>query len=77
VTAITNVDMGYRLTDHVRVDVGALNVFDRYPNKLNGVLLSHYDNPAYNDNLGVQQYPSFSPFGIDGGFYYLRATFAF
>jgi hypothetical protein len=25
----------------------------------------------------VQQYPSFSPIGIDGGFYYVRATFSF
>jgi hypothetical protein len=35
------------------------------------------DNLAYNDNLGVQQYPSFSPIGIDGGFYYVKATFSF
>jgi len=77
VTPITNLDLGYRFTANFKADVGALNLFDRYPNKLNGVLRSHYDNAAYNDNLGVQQYPSFSPFGIDGGFYYLRGTFTF
>ncbi len=77
VTPITNLDLGYQLTGYLRVDVGAINLFDRYPNKLNGVLRSHYDNAAYNDNQGVQQYPSFSPFGIDGGFYYVKATVAF
>lgn len=77
VTPITNLDFGYRFTANIKADLGALNLFDRYPNKLNGVLRSHYDNPAYNDNLGVQQYPSFSPFGIDGGFYYLRGTYTF
>ncbi|HEX4152904.1 MAG TPA: TonB-dependent receptor [Steroidobacteraceae bacterium] len=77
VTAITDLDLGYQVTKNLKVDVGALNLFNRYPDKLNGVLRSHYDNLAYNDNLGVQQYPSFSPIGIDGGFYYVRAAFTF
>ncbi len=77
VTPITNLDLGYQLTGNLRIGGGALNLFDRYPNKLNGVLRSHYDNPVYNDNLGVQQYPSFAPIGIDGGFYFVRATFTF
>jgi iron complex outermembrane receptor protein len=77
VTAITNLDLGYQLAEHFRINIGALNLFDRYPDKLNSVLRSHYDNLTYNDNMGVQQYPSFSPFGIDGGFYYARATFTF
>lgn len=77
VTPVTNLDLGYQFTSYFRMNIGALNLFDRYPNKLNGVLRSHYDNLTYNDNLGVQQYPSFSPIGIDGGFYYVRATFTF
>jgi len=77
VTAVTNLDLGYQFTGYFRLDIGALNLFNRYPDKLNGTLLSHYDTLAYNDNLGVQQYPSFSPIGIDGGFYYARATVSF
>ncbi|MGD0493426.1 MAG: TonB-dependent receptor [Steroidobacteraceae bacterium] len=77
VTAITNLDLGFQFTSYLKMDLGALNLFNRYPDKLNGVLRSHYDNLAYGDNLGVQQYPSFSPIGIDGGFYYVRATFTF
>jgi iron complex outermembrane receptor protein len=77
VTAVTNLDLGYRFNSHVAMNIGALNLFNRYPDKLNGVLLSHYDTLAYNDNMGVQQYPSFSPIGIDGGFYYARTTFKF
>ncbi|MGB6310570.1 MAG: TonB-dependent receptor, partial [Steroidobacteraceae bacterium] len=69
VTPVTNLDLGYQFTSYFRMSIGALNLFDRYPSKLNGVLRSHYDAPTYNDNLGVQQYPSFSPIGIDGGFY--------
>lgn len=77
VTPITNLDLGYQLTSYFKVNVGALNLFDRHPHKLNGELLSHYYDLVYNDNMGVQQYPSFSPFGIDGGFYYARGTFSF
>jgi iron complex outermembrane receptor protein len=77
VTAVTNLDLGYQFTGHFRLNIGALNLFDRYPNKLNGELRSHYDALSYGDNLGVQQYPSFSPIGINGGFYYAKATFSF
>ena len=77
VTAITNLDLGYQFTHYFRMNIGALNLFDRYPDKLNGTLRSHLDNLAYNDNLGVQQYPSFTPSGIDGGFYSVKATFSF
>jgi iron complex outermembrane receptor protein len=77
VTAVTNLDLGYQFTSYLRMSIGALNLFDRYPDRLNGTLRSHLDNLTYNDNLGVQQYPSFSPIGIDGGFYYVRATFSF
>lgn len=54
------------------VNLGALNLFDRYPNKLNDVLRSHYDNLAYNDNLGVQQYSSFSAFDQNFGIHCAR-----
>jgi len=30
---------------------------------------------AFDDNAGVAKYPGFSPFGIDGGFYYARASY--
>jgi iron complex outermembrane receptor protein len=29
------------------------------------------------DNTAVTQYPIFSPFGINGGFYYVKASYKF
>jgi iron complex outermembrane receptor protein len=52
-------------------------LFDRKPPHLNADLLAHYDSFAYGDIQGVQAHPSFSPFGINGGFYYARALFSF
>ena len=46
-----------------------------YPDRKNAALVSGY--VARNDNGAVQQYPSFSPFGINGGYYYGRITYTF
>ena len=45
---------------------GAENVFDQYPRR----------NPKAPDTAGLR-YPETSPFGFNGGFYYLRAGFEF
>jgi iron complex outermembrane receptor protein len=75
VTAITNLDVGYQFTEHLKLSVGAQNLFNRFPNKLNGNILSREN--AASDNAAVTQYPLFSPFGINGGFYYAKAVYRF
>ena len=69
--------MSYLLTRRFTLSAGALNAFDRYPDKTNSTLLAHYDNFKYGDTLGVFQYPMFSPFGINGGYYYVRGSYRF
>ncbi|MEY4576459.1 MAG: hypothetical protein RL701_1162, partial [Pseudomonadota bacterium] len=58
---ITDLDVGFGLTDNVTLSVGAYNLFDVYPDK-NGII----------GNEGSGQYGSFAPFGLSGGFYYAR-----
>ena len=77
VTPITNLDVSYEFKEHVKLSAGAINLFNRFPGKLNALLRAHEDSFAYGDNAGVQQYPSFSPFGINGGFYYVKASITF
>jgi len=50
-------------------------LFNRFPNKLNSTILSRETAAA--DNTAVDQYPIFSPFGINGGFYYVKASYKF
>jgi iron complex outermembrane receptor protein len=76
-TPITNLNVSYDFGRHLRLSVGAIDLFDRKPPHLNGKLLAHYDSFIYGDNQGVQAYPSFSPFGINGGSYYASALFTF
>jgi iron complex outermembrane recepter protein len=77
VTPITDLNVNYDFGRQLRLSIGAINLFDRKPPHLNGKLLAHYDSFAYGDNQGVQAYPSFSPFGINGGFYYVMALYTF
>jgi iron complex outermembrane receptor protein len=59
----------------MKFSIGANNVFNRYPNGVNKDLLAEYR--AVNSNAAVTIYPSFSPFGINGGYYYAKALFYF
>ncbi|MBS0420065.1 MAG: TonB-dependent receptor [Proteobacteria bacterium] len=77
VTAITNLDLSYQFSEHLRFSIGALNLFNKLPPHLNATILAHESSFYYGDSNSVIQYPIFSPYGINGGFYYVRigATF--
>lgn len=75
VTPITDLELAYQVTDTIRFSVGASNLFNRYPDKKNSELLRSYR--AGNDNSAVAIYPSFSSFGINGGYYYGKLSFNF
>lgn len=74
-TPITNLDLGYQATKEIKLNVGAINLFNKYPDKMNSNVLAN--ERSADDNSAVQIYPSFSPFGINGGFYYAKATYTF
>jgi iron complex outermembrane recepter protein len=72
---ITNLELGLNLAKGLHLAVGANNLFNRYPEQINGHLTAAYDSA--DDNTGVTKYPAFSPLGIDGGFYYARIGYRF
>ncbi|KQQ32959.1 outer membrane receptor protein [Duganella sp. Leaf126] len=72
---ITDLEVGYRIDRAWSVAVGANNLFNLYPNGVNPALLA--DQRAALDNAAVTVLPSFSPFGINGGYYYARASYKF
>ncbi|NYE63377.1 iron complex outermembrane receptor protein [Duganella sp. 1224] len=73
--AITDLEVGYKLNSAWSVAVGANNLFNTYPNGVNPGMLA--EQRAGNDNGAVTILPSFSPFGINGGYYYARANYKF
>ncbi len=73
-SATTNLDVSYHFTSNLKLTIGGLNIFDKIPPLLNSTLLAHYNSFAYGDNAGVMNRPAFSPYGINGGFYYAKVT---
>jgi iron complex outermembrane receptor protein len=75
VTPITNLEVSFKAMDTLSFTVGATNVFDKYPNKRNSTL--RHAQFGETDNSVVTGYPSFTPFGINGAYYYGKMVFAF
>jgi iron complex outermembrane recepter protein len=75
VTPITNLEVSFKAMDTLSFTVGATNVFDKYPNKRNSI----YRTAQFggNDNGVVAGYASFSPYGINGAYYYGKMIFTF
>jgi len=72
---ITDLEVDYKVDANVKLTVGANNVFNTYPTRFNSKLVASYR--AANDNAAVGQYPDWSPFGINGGYYYGKITYTF
>lgn len=70
--ATADLDLSYTLAEHYTLTIGANNIFDTYPDRI----APSTTNPIYalTDSLADGQiYPrSGGPFGINGGFYYVR-----
>jgi iron complex outermembrane receptor protein len=70
---ITNWTVGWQLLDHLRVEVGALNLFNRYPTPTNPTLIQRYKYGYSTAAMAI--WPGFAPFGDDGGYYFAKATY--
>jgi len=75
VTPITNLEASFEALEGLSLTVGATNVFDKFPDKRNAQLRAAQF--AAGDNSAVAGYPSFSPFGINGAYYYGKITYKF
>ena len=64
---IVDLDASYKLKNGIKLAVGANNLFNIYPNQL----------PASLQGNGFTLYNAYSPYGVSGGFYYARLSFAF
>jgi iron complex outermembrane receptor protein len=72
---ITDVEINYQALESVKVAIGANNLFNRYPDRINGLLRDHL--LRQNSSGYTALYPRFSAFGSNGGYYYGRVTYTF
>jgi iron complex outermembrane receptor protein len=69
--AITDLNVSYKITPAIRFDVGANNLFDKKAPTIPTVGGQPLTGNIYNAPV------SFTPWGINGGYYYAKATFTF
>jgi iron complex outermembrane receptor protein len=73
-TALTDLEVSYKFPVGVVAAIGANNLFNEYPDKFSAA----FQSACVASGGGcVTQYPAFSPFGINGGYYYGRLTYTF
>jgi iron complex outermembrane receptor protein len=71
--AITDLTVSFRLTENVKLDVGANNLFDKKPPLVPTLSIG---KPATGGNVWNAPI-GFTPYGINGGYYYGRMTVTF
>ncbi|GAB5381109.1 MAG: hypothetical protein Alis3KO_04560 [Aliiglaciecola sp.] len=62
-----DIEVGYHLNENFVLTVGARNAFDNTPD----------ENVLYDTEVAGSQYPTTSPIGINGGYYYLKGVYSF
>ena len=72
-TAITDIDIGYKVTPAIRFDIGANNAFNKQAPTL--PLAPGLTRPLSGNVYNAPS--SITPWGINGGYYYAKATFTF
>ncbi len=65
---ITDIDIGYMITDTLRLNVGGNNVFDHMSSEL---------PYALRGGRGSNLYASYTPWGIEGAYFYSRLSLSF
>jgi iron complex outermembrane receptor protein len=61
---VVDLDIGWDARPSTNIAIGANNLFDEHPDKI-GIV---------NADTGLNQFGTFSPYGITGGYYYARLT---
>jgi len=69
---LTDLEVGYDVFKNVKLTLGANNLTNHYPTKVNYEAIRAGQLASGNSTYGTNVYPSFSPYGINGGYYYGR-----
>jgi iron complex outermembrane receptor protein len=71
---LTDLELGYELTRNLKLAVGANNLTNHYPTQINYQAIRASQLASGSNSYASSVYPTFSPYGINGGSYYGRVT---
>jgi len=76
-TGITDLDIGYNITEQLKINIGANNLLNKRPPSVPNVSDGSGGVRPLSGNNVYGEPIQFSPYGINGGYYYGRITFNF
>jgi iron complex outermembrane receptor protein len=74
---VEDVEVGYQVTPALNFHVGINNLSNQRPTKTPDDILYGTTAASKAASTGVGVYPTFSPYGINGSYYYARASYKF
>ncbi|MDF0489850.1 TonB-dependent receptor [Sphingomonas sp. H39-1-10] len=69
---LTDLEVGYQIAKPIKISFGANNLFNKYPTQRSKALIRDAELKNNERGYSTDKYPLFSPFGINGGYYYAR-----
>ena len=76
-SATVDLEIGYDYSENLNIVFGAQNLFDEYPDDLTEVYVGGDPNNGSYAGIVGANYPTTSPFGFNGGYYYLKLGYRF
>lgn len=74
---LTDLELGYQLAEPIKISIGANNLFNKYPTQRSRALIRDVELANGERGYSTSKYPLFSPYGINGGYYYARVNVTF
>jgi len=74
---LTDLEVGYQIAEPIKLSIGANNLFNKYPTERSKTLIRNAELANNERGYSTSKYPTISPYGINGGYYYGRVTFTF
>ncbi|AUW60146.1 TonB-dependent receptor [Sphingobium sp. SCG-1] len=74
---ITDLEVGYQIAEPIKISIGANNLFNKYPTERSREYIRNIELQNRERGYSTSKYPTISPFGINGGYYYARINVTF
>ena len=74
---ITDLEVGYQIASPIKISIGANNLFNKYPTQRSKKYIRSVELENGERGYSTSKYPTISPFGINGGYYYARVNVTF
>jgi len=74
---LTDLEVGYQIAEPIKLSIGANNLFNKYPTKRSAAAIRNAQLANRERGYSTSLYPTNSPFGINGGYYYARVNVTF